>query len=242
MSKRTLLGMITPSSNTVLEPVTSLMLADLLPDVSAHFSRFRVTEISLQKAALAQFDTDAILKAAHLLTDIRPASIAWNGTSASWLGFDKDRTLCAAIEKETGVPAITSVLALNEILEREGIRRIALVTPYQDDVQARIVANYQSLGITCVGDIHFQERDNFAFAEFTENYLEHRIREAARSAPQAIVILCTNLRGARLVPGLERETGIPIYDSVAVVVWKALRQAGIDPRALARWGSVFELI
>ena len=43
--------MLTPSSNTTLEPVTANMLAGL-PDVTAHFGRFRVTEISLAEQAL----------------------------------------------------------------------------------------------------------------------------------------------------------------------------------------------
>ena len=51
MSKRILLGMLTPSSNTVLEPVTTQMIAGL-PEASAHFGRFRVTEIALSDQAL----------------------------------------------------------------------------------------------------------------------------------------------------------------------------------------------
>jgi maleate cis-trans isomerase len=68
MTQRTLIGMLTPSSNTVLEPVTSAMLAGL-PEVSAHFGRFRVTEIALSEKALAQFDDEEILGAAALLAD-----------------------------------------------------------------------------------------------------------------------------------------------------------------------------
>src|ERR1700757_393578 len=64
------LGMLTPSSNTTLEPVTSAMLAGL-PGVSAHFSRFRVTEIALTDEALAQFDDRPILVAAELLAHAR---------------------------------------------------------------------------------------------------------------------------------------------------------------------------
>ena len=51
MSTRTLLGMLTPSSNTTLEPVTAQMISGL-PEVSAHFGRFRVTEIALSDNAL----------------------------------------------------------------------------------------------------------------------------------------------------------------------------------------------
>ena len=42
MTKRILLGILTPSSNTALEPLTSAIVAGL-PGVSAHFARFTVT-------------------------------------------------------------------------------------------------------------------------------------------------------------------------------------------------------
>ncbi len=46
VQNRIILGMLTPSSNTVLEPTTTHML-ESLDEVTAHFSRFKVTEISL---------------------------------------------------------------------------------------------------------------------------------------------------------------------------------------------------
>ncbi|HVQ70801.1 MAG TPA: Asp/Glu/hydantoin racemase, partial [Bradyrhizobium sp.] len=60
---RTRLGMLTPSSNSVLEPVTCAMLAGG-PGITAHFSRFRVTEIALDAQALNQFDPSNMLPAA----------------------------------------------------------------------------------------------------------------------------------------------------------------------------------
>jgi maleate isomerase len=47
--KRTLLDVLTPSSNTRLEPLTSAMVAGL-PGVSAHFGRFRVVDVGLAAA------------------------------------------------------------------------------------------------------------------------------------------------------------------------------------------------
>jgi hypothetical protein len=66
MTRRVRLGMLTPSSNTVLKPVTMAMPASL-PDVSAHFSRFKVTEIARSEQALGPFDDSEILCAAELL-------------------------------------------------------------------------------------------------------------------------------------------------------------------------------
>ncbi len=242
MPDRKLLGMLTPSSNTTLEPVTTAMLAGL-PEVSAHFSRFKVTEIALTGQALAQFDPDGILAAAELLAHARCDVIGWSGTSSSWLGFDSDRRLCEAIERQTGARACTSVLALDEIFTLTGVRRFALVTPYRSDVQAAIVANCAAAGFDCVAERHLGLQDNFSFAEVGAEQLRSLVCEVARehtgTCADAIVILCTNLRGAPLVQELEDELGVPVYDSVAAVVWKALRLAGVDTRRVAGWGRLF---
>jgi maleate isomerase len=234
------LGMLTPSSNTVLEPVTAAMLAGL-PGVSAHFSRFRVTEIALTGDALAQFDDRRILAAAELLAHAKVDVIVWSGTSSGWLGFDADRVLCERIEAATGIRATTSMLALNEVLAATGVKRFGLVTPYIDAVQHRIVANYAGLGLVCDAERHLGIQDNFAFAEVAPQALAEMIRAVAAERPDAIGVICTNLRSASLVAALEAETGVPIYDTIATAVWKSLRLAGADPADVVGWGSVFRV-
>ena len=238
MTQRTLLGMLTPSSNTTLEPVTTAMIADI-PEASAHFGRFRVTEIALSNQALAQFDDSEILRAAELLSHAKVQSIGWNGTSSGWLGFDADERLCKRITEATGIPACTSVLALNEIFDITGVKRFGLVTPYLDDVQAAIIKNYAASGLECIAERHLRKQDNFSFSEVGADELRAMVREVAKEKPQAITIFCTNLRGAPLVEELEREVGIPIYDTISTVVWKSLKQAGSDPSRIRNWGSLF---
>lgn len=238
MTARLLLGMLTPSSNTVLEPVTAALLASI-PEASAHFGRFRVTEIALSDAALAQFDEAEILRAADLIADARVSVIAWNGTSSGWLGFEADERLCRQIAERTGIPACTSVLALNELFARDRVERFALVSPYRDDVQQRIVANYRAAGLECVAERHLGLQDNYSFSEVTAEQMRAMAREVAAAKPQAITIFCTNLRGAPLAQELERELGIPVYDSIAAVLWKSLKLAGADPRRVTGWGRLF---
>jgi maleate isomerase len=238
MSKRILLGMLTPSSNTVLEPVTTQMIAGL-PEVSAHFGRFRVTEIALSDQALGQFDDTEILRAAELLSHAKVHSIGWSGTSSGWLGFEADERLCRRITEATGIPACTSVLALNEVFQLTGVKRFGLVTPYLDDVQAAIVKNYAASGFDCIAERHLRKQDNFSFSEVSADEIRGMVREVAKDKPQAITIFCTGLRGGPLVDELEREIGIPIYDTVATVVWKALKQSGVDPKRIQGWGRLF---
>lgn len=242
MTKRIKLGMLTPSSNTALEPITSAMVSGLQNSkvqVSAHFSRFTVTEISLRDQALGQFDLEKILNAAKLLADAHVDVIAWNGTSSGWLGFEKDEGLCRQITEATGIPATTSVLALNEILKKTGAQDFALVTPYLNDVQQLIVQNYARSGVRCVAERHLDLHVNHSFADVEEDTIRAMVRDVAQQKPAAITTFCTNLRAAHLVEALEAETGIPVYDTISTVVWKSLRLAGVDTRELRGWGRLF---
>ena len=58
------LGMLTPSSNTVLEPITSEIISNY-DNISVHFGRLKVVEISLKDFALDQFNIVPFMEAAY---------------------------------------------------------------------------------------------------------------------------------------------------------------------------------
>lgn len=238
MTRPIRLGVLTPSSNTALEPLTSA-LAAAVPGCSAHFSRFKVTEISLQPQALGQFDDRKILAAAELLADAKVDVIGWSGTSSGWLGFDADRRLCERITERTGIRATTAVLALNELLALRRVERLALVTPYTADVQQRIVENYRAIGIEVVAERHLGICVNHDFALVEPDALWGLMREVAAARPQAITTFCTNLRAAQLAERIESELDIALLDTVSTTVWGMLRAAGADPSAVRGWGRLF---
>ncbi|WP_244612532.1 aspartate/glutamate racemase family protein [Methylobacterium symbioticum] len=229
--------MLTPSSNSVLEPVTGALLEGCA-DVTAHFSRFRVTEIGLSQAALGQFDLEPILTAADLLADARVAAILWNGTSGSWLGFDADERLCREIEGRTARPASTSTLAFRDLFQAKGFSRIGLVTPYTADVQRRIQATWRAAGFACTAERHLGLSENFAFAEVDSASISGMVRAVAAEGVDAVAIVCTNLAGAPLALELEAELNIPVVDSVAVTLWKGLRLAGRRMDDLAKMSKI----
>ncbi len=232
------LGMLTPSSNTVLEPATAAMLHET-PEITAHFARFRVTAINLGDGALAQFDHAPILAAAELLADAKVHAICWNGTSGGWRGFDADRALCAAITERTGIPATTATLALADALRLLGTARLGLVTPYLADVQQAIVATFGREGLAVVAERHLDDPGNFSFAAHTPETVAAMIRAVAAEGADAAAVFCTNFRGATVAAALEAEAGIPVLDSVALALWGAIRAAGGDPSRIRGWGRLF---
>lgn len=240
MPDRIRLGMLTPSSNTVLEPVSAALVAGL-PEVSVHFGRFRVVEISLRNAALGQFDMAPMLGAAELLADAKVDAICWNGTSAGWMGLDSDRRLCAAITERTGIPATSAVLSLVELFRRANVERFGLVSPYTSDVQSRILETMAKEGFVCTGERHAGESRNFHFADVTTAQIEQMVTDVAETGPEGITVLCTNMDAAMSTPALEMRTGITMFDSIATSMWGALTAAGVDPRRLASRGRLFML-
>ena len=146
--------------------------------------------------ALNQFDPSNMLPAADLLADAKVDAMAWNGTSASWLGIERDRSLCEAISARTGKPATTSTLACIDAVRSSGAQRVGFVTPYTDDVQRRIGKVWADEGIACHAERHLGLRDNFSFGEVTPAEIADMIRAVAAEGCDAIVILCTNMDGA----------------------------------------------
>ncbi|MFH8625176.1 hypothetical protein ACH4A8_25415 [Streptomyces vietnamensis] len=223
------IGMLTPSSNTCLEPVTYRLLDGARDLASAHFARVPVTRIALDGGSDAQFAFEPMLAAARQLADARVDVIAWNGTSGSWLGVDHDRRLAAAITAETGIPATTSTLALLDACAAYGVTRLGLAVPYTRDVAERIVTTYAAEGLDCSLAEPFGIHDNEAFARIPEPEVARQIEQAGAGDAHAVAVVCTNVYGAGAAPGLEAALGIPVFDSVSATLWKALDLAGAHP-------------
>lgn len=254
---RTLLGVLTPSSNTRLEPLTAAMLAGT-PPVSAHFARFRVTDVGL--GAAAQFDPGPIIEAAGLLADARVDSIVWSGTSGGWRGIADDQALCVAISAATGVPATTSTLALLAALRLLGTRRLGLVTPYPADMHDAVARTLAAEGL----EVAASASDGFTASNWELSTLPaERIGAmvaevaatmggtgtgaatgaAGRDAADrgAITVFCTNLAAADRVAEWEAAFGIPVLDSVTLAVWHALELSGYAGPRPSGWGKLFSL-
>lgn len=230
-------GMITPSSNACLEPMSYRILGER-SDVTLHFARIPVTKIELDESSDQQFSADGMRQAAELLATADVDVITWNGTAGSWLGIDGDRKLAGLITDATSTPGSTSTIAYLEAFQRFSIRRIGLVTPYVSEVNEQIISTYGEAGIEVVSHRHLDRTDNESFARVPEDDIRAAAREVAADRPDAVIFLCTNLPGAPAVADLERETGVPMLDSVAVTLWDCIRRIPGVPTLDPRWGRL----
>ena len=231
------LATITPSGNTVVERVTTELLR-CFPQVSAHYSRMPV--FGERDPSPDAYALEPLLGAAQLLSHAKPQVLLWNGSKGTAIGFEHDRALARQLHAATGIPATTSTLALAEALAARGIRRIGLVTPHVEAYQHKLISRLAAEGLECVAEAHGGLADNLSYASLPLPRIAEMMRSVAAARPEAIVSLCTNFPGAPLVATIEAELGLPIFDTVSLGIWHALRLAGVDTRpAAAAWGQLF---
>jgi maleate isomerase len=232
-------GFITPSSNTALEPLTMAMTDQIGSRLSTHFSRVPVKTLTLDSKDVNQFQTQKMADAAALLSDGGLDAILWNGTSGSWTGkgFEADVKLCQEIGRVTGVPASTSSLAQVDVLRHYGIKRFGLAVPYVEEPTRKIVETYGSQGFAVVNTARLDQSENVVIANTPFARIKQLLRDADSPDAECIVVACTNLPATVVLDEMEAELGKPIFDSIAVTLWKALKMTSIDV-PLHGWGKL----
>lgn len=231
------IGMIVPSSNTWVEPV-SYEILEGRTDVTIHFARIPVTKISTEGSSNDQFSTVSMVSAAKLLADADVDVIVWNGTAGSWLGAAHDQAIVDAIFAETGVKASTTYLAYLDVFTELNVKSISLYTPYIDKINAHIEGNLRRESVEVANMLGLGLVVNKEFA----NVAPETIREGSRGlleeskASDAVVYMCTNLNATHVLQDLEAEfPSVMTLDSIAVTLWHALRLVGA-PGLSQRWG------
>ena len=232
-------GFITPSSNTALEPLTMAMTEQISDRISTHFSRVPVKTLTLGSQDVDQFQTKTMVDAAALLSDGGLDAILWNGTSGSWTGkgFEADVTLCDEIQRLTGVSASTTSLAQVDVLKHYGIKRFGLAVPYVEEPTHKIIETYGRQGFTTVKSARLNETENVVIASAPFARIKQLLRDADAPDAECIVVACTNLPATVVLDEMEAELGKPIFDSIAVTLWKALQMTGIAV-PLHGWGKL----
>jgi maleate isomerase len=237
-------GLLVPSSNSVLEPA----LWRRLPTwATLHAARLFVTEST---AAGVQGIHDAIPEAARLVGTVRPHLIAIGCTSVS--GVDDgvlETRMAPAIEAATGARVVTVLPAVVAALRAAGCRRVVLVTPHGAEVDAVVVRGLAAAGIG-VREIHSMGiGDNFALGRVPPAAIVRFVAERVRASlgDDALFLSCTNFRSVEVLPALRRRYGPRVWSSVGALIERVLaelsrlRQAsaagGARPRERGRHGA-----
>lgn len=119
-----------------------------------------------------------------------------------------------------GVAVTNPLSAIKAQLDALGVRRLALLTPYVEDVSRALIKRLESDGRQVVAAASFNEsRDDRVARIAPESLMKAFDKLALNGSPQAIVASCTNLRLYGLLEKASQTLGIPVISSNSAVAW-----------------------
>jgi maleate cis-trans isomerase len=148
--------------------------------------------------------------------------IAYGCTAAGFIsGPAGDAELAALLTAATGLPVVTTARAMVRALQHEGARRIAVVTPYQDAVNAQLTAFLGHGGIDVVRLDTFRAPDVVALGRITADEVRALARATMGPDCDALFIGCSQLPTHAILAGLEVEFSRPAWSSISATAWEA---------------------
>jgi maleate cis-trans isomerase len=147
-------------------------------------------------------------------------------------GPDADRMLLEAMREATGVPCTTSNQSMVDALERLGLRRIVVVSPYIDARNEEIRTYLAACGVEVVAHRGLGLVNNVQFSKQPSWASYQLARDLGRAHPNAdgVYIACPRWPVVDIVAPLEADIGKPVVGAATSMVWSALRLLNIgDP-------------
>ena len=221
MGTRKRVGLILPSTNTVLEPDFYLLAPQ---GVTIHTSRMWLTEVTLEGLHRMNAEVEAC---ARYLTTAGVDIIVYGCTSGSFYGgLAHDRKVLDEIARATGLPAVATTTAAVEAMRLLGMRRLSVASPYLDEVNQRLKAFLEESGFEVLNVAGQQLRGAHDIGEqLPETVLEFS-RKACLPEAEGVFLSCTDWRALEVVGKLERELGRPVVTANQATIWAALRALG----------------
>ena len=195
-------GVLIPSTNTTVEiecrflPMTYQAHIGRLKSIGGSFSPGRDEDIDYQSKLLGTAKVEMVILAQ---------------TSASLFADDYDDAVTKRMSSGAGVPAVTSAQAVGRAVRALGARRIAIVSPYSEDVNGRAARYFRDKhGLETVALEGFCATDAYAIGKLGPQNARDAFARIARPEIDVFVVPGGNFPTMSSVDAWERELGKPV--------------------------------
>jgi maleate cis-trans isomerase len=214
-------GLMVPANNTTMEGE----LAAWLPAGST------VTTVKIPRGpglltpeTIPAYRDSAIALARQHFSKSRFDLIAYGCTAAGFIsGPAGDAELSAMLTEATGLPVVTTARAMVSALQHDKAKRVAVVTPYSDMVNAQLTAFLADGGIGVVRLDTFRAPDTAALGRITAEQVRDLAQKTMGPDCDALFIGCSQLPTHSILAGLQAEFAKPAWSSIRATAWDAVR-------------------
>jgi arylmalonate decarboxylase len=198
--------------------------------------RYAVTGLGVERMTPQGFDTvlARIPEAAEQLAAAGANAIELTGTSLTFYrGEEFNQQLREIVARASGLPATTMSNGVIDALKAVGARRVAVLTAYNDEVNARLRAFLLEHGLEPIAITGLGIEAMADIARVTQSDLIEwgiRVCESAASA-DSLLVSCGGFRTLEIIAPLEARTGVPVISSMPHGLWAGARLAGLSGAA-----------
>ena len=223
-------GVIVPSTNTVVEADYNRMAP---PGVTFHTGRMYIGQPVMDsdaafQAILEQIRASVGAAIRDVMTCQPDYMVMGMSSETFWGGVAGNARFIERVRAQSGLEVSTGASACRAALERLGVRRIAVLSPYQAIADRQVTGFFEESGFTVVRFKGLRCPTATSIAEVTEGPLRRILAEELNGPDaEAIVQVGTNLSMVRLADEAERWLGKPVLAINAVTLWHALRASGV---------------
>lgn len=210
MDQHLRVGLIVPSSNTVMEP-------DFHRGIGA-VALVSTTRILLEKVTRTEETRmleDELSRAIRSIRTTAPDVVVFGCTSAGALGtLAHDREIENRIRAGTGVEAVTVLGAVIRQLSTVSARKVAIFTPYVEDLTNGIASSLSEAGYTPVKAVGMGIEANLEIGSVRPleivRFVESHIGGLSFDS---VFLSCTNWQSVEILGCLREKLGVPVLSS-----------------------------
>jgi maleate isomerase len=224
---RAAIGLVTLATDMTIEPE----LQTFLPrdGVAVYSSRIPMANVATRQTLL---DMKAhITGAVSLILPYSKLDVVAFGCTSGSMAIGPAEVAAKIHETRPGVACSNPVSAALKGLRTLGRSRIALLTPYVDEVNAVVEAYVENEGFDIVAKGSFkQPGDPQIVCIPPQAIFDAGVALGSNREAEALFISCTGLRVSSIIAPLEDAIGKPVVTSNQALAWDCLRLAGCDDR------------
>ena len=215
-------GVLIPSTNTTVEIEYNRLLP---PTLQAHVGRLLSSGAGPFSPSL---DAD-IDHQARLLGTAKVEVVSLAQTSASLFADDYDAVTVKRMTEASGVPSLTSAQAIGRALNALKVSRVAMATPYSEEVIGRARRYYETkYGIAVVASESLGADNAYAIGKMDAGMAEAAFRRIDRPHVDALVVPGGNFPTMDWIAAWERQFGKPVITTNQATLWAVLRAMRVD--------------
>ncbi|WP_051342924.1 maleate cis-trans isomerase family protein [Pseudonocardia spinosispora] len=200
-----------------------------VPDnVSLYLTRmpFFTTLVTVEMAATVS-ERGVVRRATRDVLTPEPDVVAYACASGSFVNGVLGERLLTRTMVDAGAPAAcTTSGALVEALTTLGVRKLAIATPYVDEVTSRLVSYLEEYNVQTVSSSGLGLLGNIWRVPYSK--VVEIVSSVDTPEADALFISCTNLPTYDVIEPLEQALGKPVITANQVTMWSALRAMGLQ--------------